>query len=142
VVTDHSPSTADLKGSGDFAADWGGIASLQVGLSAVWTTARDRGTPLADVVGWMSTAPAARVGLTGKGEIAVGADADLCVFAPDEELVVDVARLHHKNPVSAYAGRTLTGTVRQTWLRGTPIDLSAAPRGRLLRRTDVTEVGR
>lgn len=142
VVTDHSPSTADLKGSGDFAADWGGIASLQVGLPAVWTTARERGTQLADVVRWMSTAPAARVGLAGKGEIAVGADADLCVFAPDEELVVDVARLHHKNPVTAYAGRTLTGTVRQTWLRGTPIDLSAAPRGRLLRRTDVTEVGR
>lgn len=142
VVTDHSPSTADLKGSGDFAEDWGGIASLQVGLPAVWTTARERGIPLADVVGWMATAPAARVGLAGKGAIAVGADADLCVFAPDEELVVDVARLHHKNPLSAYAGRTLTGTVRQTWLRGTPIDLSAAPRGRLLRRTDVTEAGR
>ncbi len=134
VVTDHSPSTADLKGSGDFAEDWGGIASLQVGLPAVWTTARERGIPLADVVGWMATAPAARVGLAGKGAIAVGADADLCVFAPDEELVVDVRRLHHKNPVSAYAGRTLTGTVRQTWLRGTPIDLAAAPRGRLLRR--------
>ncbi len=84
----------------------------------------------------MATAPARRVGLAGKGEIAVGADADLCVFAPDESFVVDVARLHHKNPVSAYAGRTLTGTVRQTWLRGVPIDLAAAPRGRLLRRGD------
>jgi allantoinase len=82
----------------------------------------------------MATAPARRVGLDAKGEIAVGLDADLCVFAPDEEFVVDVTRLHHKNPVSAYAGRTLTGTVRRTWLRGVPIDLDAAPRGRLLRR--------
>ena len=48
--------------------------------------------------------------------------------------MVDPARLHHKNPVTAYAGRTLTGTVRRTWLRGVPVDLAAPPRGRLLRR--------
>ena len=82
----------------------------------------------------MATAPARRVGLAGKGEIAVGADADLCVFAPDEEWVVDAAALHHKNPVTPYAGRTLTGTVRATWLRGRRVDLSGPPRGRLLRR--------
>ena len=136
VVSDHSPCTADLKrqDTGDFADAWGGIASLQLGLPAVWTVARERGVPLTDVVRWMSTSPAQRVGLAGKGEIAVGADADLCVFAPDEAWTVDVARLHHKNPVSPYAGRTLTGTVRATWLRGRPVDLSAGPRGRLLRR--------
>jgi allantoinase len=136
VVSDHSPCTADLKrqDSGDFAEAWGGIASLQLGLPAVWTSARERGVPLTDVVRWMATAPARRVGLAGKGEIAVGADADLCVFAPEETWVVDPARLHHKNAVSAYAGRTLTGTVRGAWLRGAPIDLSAEPRGRLLTR--------
>ncbi|MCW2792257.1 MAG: allB [Nocardioides sp.] len=136
VVSDHSPCTAELKrrDTGDFAEAWGGIASLQLGLAVVWTAARDRGVGLADVVRWMAAAPARRVGLDGKGEIAVGADADLCAFAPDERFVVDPARLHHKNPVSAYAGRTLTGTVRRTWLRGVPIDLAAAPRGRLLRR--------
>jgi allantoinase len=136
VVSDHSPCTADLKrrDTGDFAEAWGGIASLQLGLPVVWTTARERGVPLTDVVRWMATAPARRVGLAGKGEIAVGADADLCVFAPDEPWVVDPARLHHKNAVSAYAGRTLTGTVRQTWLRGAPIDVAADPRGRLIRK--------
>jgi allantoinase len=136
VVSDHSPCTVDLKrrDTGDFGAAWGGIASLQLSLPVVWTAARERGHSLADVVRWMATTPARRVGLDGKGEIAVGADADLCVLAPDETFVVDVARLHHKNPVSAYAGRTLTGTVRRTWLHGVPIDEAAAPRGRLLRR--------
>ncbi len=136
VVTDHSPCVADLKrrGAGDFALAWGGIASLQLGLPAVWTGARERGHGLADVVRWMATGPADRVGLTDRGRIEVGASADLCVFAPDESFVVDPARLLHRNPVSAYAGRTLTGTVRQTWLHGVLIDVDAAPRGRLLRR--------
>ena len=45
IVSDHSPSTVDLKrsGGGDFGLAWGGIAGLQVGLSAVWTEARSRG---------------------------------------------------------------------------------------------------
>jgi allantoinase len=135
VVSDHSPCTADLKmrGGGDFGAAWGGIASVQLGLSAVWTGARERGLPLVDVVRWMATSPADRVGLAHKGRIEVGADADLVRFAPDEELTVDVARLHHRNPVSAYAGRRLAGVVRETWLRGVPVTEDAA-RGRLLRR--------
>ena len=136
VVTDHSPCVAELKRRdlGDFADAWGGIASLQLGLPAVWTGARERGHGLADVVRWMATAPADRVGLPDRGRIEVGASADLCVFAPDETFVVEPARLHHRNPVSAYAGRTLTGTVRQTWLHGVLVDIAAAPRGRLLRR--------
>lgn len=136
VVSDHSPSTAQLKlvGSGDFGRAWGGIAGLQLGLPVVWTEARRRGHGLADVVTWMARHTADAVGLSRKGRIEVGADADLCVFAPEESFVVDVARLHHKNPVSAYAGRELTGVVRQTWLAGIPVDLDGEPRGRLLRR--------
>jgi allantoinase len=131
VVTDHSPSTVDLKVP-DFGHAWGGISSLQVGLAAVWTAAGEHGVPLADVVRWMSTAPADRVGLVGKGRIAVGSAADLAVLAPDESFVVDVSRLHHKNQVSAYAGRTLRGVVRRTFLAGREVD--DEPRGRLLRR--------
>jgi allantoinase len=131
VVTDHSPSTAELKVA-DFARAWGGISSLQIGLSAVWAGARARGVALPEVVRWMATAPADRVGLVQKGRIRVGADADLAVFAPDESFVVDVARLHHKNQVSAYAGRTLQGVVRRTFLAGREVD--DEPRGRLLER--------
>ena len=136
VVSDHSPCTADLKrlGTGDFAAAWGGIASLQLGLPVVWTAARRRGHSLADVAGWMATGPADLAGLTGRGRIAAGARADFCVFAPDAEFVVDPGRLWHKNPVCAYAGQRLTGAVRQTWLRGERITPGGPARGRLLAR--------
>jgi allantoinase len=129
VVSDHSPSTADLKVP-DFGRAWGGIASLQIGLPAVWTGARARGFGLDEVVRWMTTAPADRVGLSRKGRIQVGADADLVVLAPDESFVVDVSRLHHKNQVSAYAGRTLQGVVRRAFLAGH--EVGDEPRGRLL----------
>jgi allantoinase len=49
---------------------------------------------------------------------------------------VDVAALHHKNAITPYAGRALTGVVRSTWLRGRPIDIAAEPVGRLLSRGD------
>ncbi|MFG1820449.1 allantoinase AllB [Kribbella sp. NPDC049174] len=134
VVSDHSPSTADLKrlDTGDFGEAWGGIASLQLDLPAVWTEAHRRGHTLTDVARWMCQAPAAQTGLRHKGSLEVGYDADFCVFAPDETFVVDVNTLHHKNAITPYDGRPLDGLVRSTWLRGEPVDITAGPRGRLL----------
>jgi allantoinase len=65
----------------------------------------------------------------------VGYDADFCVFAPEEAFVVDVAKLKHRNPVSAYDRRPLAGVVRSTWLRGTEIT-GDEPCGALLTRGD------
>jgi allantoinase len=133
VVSDHSPCTAELKrlDVGDFGLAWGGVSSLQLGLPAVWTGARARGLALADVVRWMAERTAGLAGLRTKGRLAVGCDADLCVFAPDDAFVVDPRQLHHRNPVTPYAGRRLDGVVRATWLRGRPID-PANPTGRFL----------
>ncbi len=138
VVTDHSPSTAELKfrGDGDFTEAWGGIAGLQLGLAAVWTEAARRGIPLATVVDRMSRGPADLVGLAAKGRLEIGADADLVSFAPDAEFTVRAERLQHRNPVTAYDGRTLRGVVRGTWLRGRLVDTAAdaVAGGRLLSR--------
>ncbi len=138
IVTDHSPSTADLKFThdGDFGLAWGGIAGLQTGLSAIWSEAHRRGIPLTSVVRWMSANTADFVGLGRKGRIAVGADADLVSFAPAETFTVHADELLHKNPVSAFDGRELRGVVRTTWLAGEPVSTAAdAPaRGRLLDR--------
>jgi allantoinase len=133
VVSDHSPCTPELKrfDVGDFGLAWGGVSSLQLGLPAVWTGARQRGLALTDVVRWMAEHPARLAGLQRKGRLAVGCDADLVVLAPDESSVVDPARLQHRNPVTPYAGRRLDGVVRSTWLRGRPVELDD-PRGRFL----------
>jgi allantoinase len=135
VVSDHSPCTPELKrrDTGDFAAAWGGIASLQLGLPIVWTAAAARGFGLADVVTWMAKHPADLVGLGDKGRIAVGADADLVAFDPAATFVVDPFTLQHRNPLTPYAGQELTGVVRSTWLRGVPVT-GDAPRGSLLSR--------
>ncbi|TDC05262.1 allantoinase AllB, partial [Streptomyces sp. 8K308] len=137
VVSDHSPCTPDLKVP-DFGAAWGGISSLQLGLPAVWTAARARGHRLADVARWMATGPARLAGLTYKGAIAPGMDADLTVLDPEATFTVDPAALHHRNPVTAYAGRTLHGVVRATWLRGRLIaedgHVAEPAAGRLLQR--------
>jgi allantoinase len=133
VVSDHSPCTVEMKRSegGDFATAWGGISSLQVSLPVVWTEARSRGFSLEDIARWMADRPAALAGLASKGRIEAGKDADLCVLAPDERFTVDPERLFHRHPGTPYDGRTLQGVVRQTWLRGQPVD-SSHPRGRLL----------
>ena len=135
IASDHSPATLALKDleNGDFAVAWGGIASVQLALSVVWTEARRRGIDLAQVVQWMATRPADRARLRSKGRLALGYDADLVVFAPDQAFVVDAAKLRHRNPLTPYHGKALSGVVRRTYLRGREVDFET-PRGRLIRR--------
>jgi allantoinase len=133
VVSDHSPCTPALKGRerGDFAEAWGGIASLQLGLPAVWTEATRRGHSLSDISAWMSARPAALAGLgRRKGQIAPGFDADLVVWDPESEISVEAEHLHFRHKVSPYLGRRLMGRVEATFLRGQLVyDGSGHPAG-------------
>lgn len=133
IVSDRSPSTLDLKdlGNGDFGVAWGGVSSLQLGVSLIWTEARRGGIGLERVVRWMSTRPAERVGLRGKGKLSLGYDADMAVFAADESYVVDAQRLNHKNPITPYQGKVLSGKVRRTFVGGRQGD-HETPTGRLI----------
>ncbi len=122
IVSDHSPAPWPLKNTGDLGTGWGGIASIQLSLSVVWTAAQRRRIPLAQVVHWMSAAPADLIGLPQKGRLQVGADADLVAFDPDASQTVQGATLLHRHPQTPYEGRRLRGVVRQTWLRGSPVN--------------------
>jgi len=136
VVSGHSPCPPELKGlpDGDFRTARGGISSLQLGLSVIWSVARRRGFSLADVARWMATVPASLVGLPTKGRIAAGCDADFVAFDPDSSFTVRGADLLHRHPVTPYEGRTLTGRVSRVWLGGVEVAPSDPPRGRLLAR--------
>ena len=151
VVSDHSPCTPDLKllpshipghvhqppktghtleldsDKGDFFSAWGGISSVGLGLPILWTemsrrglTARD--AAVTDVVTWCCVNTAAQVGLEKqKGQLAVGFDGDVCVFDDRAQWVVEPSTMLFRNKCSPYQGKTMTGQVRETWLRGQKI---------------------
>jgi allantoinase len=133
VVSDHSPCTPALKlpQEGDFMRAWGGIASLQLGLSLIWTEASGRGFGFSDLARWMCERPSRLAGLSHrKGRIEVGLDADLVVWDPDASFVVEASMLRHRHPVTPYLGRTLRGAVKTTILRGQTIFQRGALEGR------------
>jgi len=135
IASDHSPCTVDLKvkDTGDFGKAWGGVASVQLGLPAVWTAGEEFGIELSDIARWLAANPCASFRVPGKGSIAVGNDADFAVVAPEETFVVDVEDLEHKNKISPYQGRTLRGVVKRTVLRGRTVDRDSKA-GRIVRR--------
>ena len=135
IASDHSPCTVDLKvkDTGDFGKAWGGVASVQLGLPAVWTAGEEFGIELSDIARWLAANPCASFRVSGKGSIAVGNDADFAVVAPEETFVVDVEDLEHKNKISPYQGRTLRGVVKRTVLRGRTVDRDSKA-GRIIRR--------
>jgi allantoinase len=124
IVSDHSPCTPQLKllESGDVEHAWGGIASLQFGFAAVWTEARRRGVALETIVRLMSEGPARLAGLSRKGRLAPGYDADLVVLAPDERFRVERSMILHRHPVTPYEGRELLGVVKGVYLRGEAVN--------------------
>jgi allantoinase len=136
IVSDHSPCTPELK-QGGFLNAWGGISSVQFVLPVIWTEANARGFGVGTVARWLSEGPARLASLAAnKGAIAVGRDADFAIFAPEETFVVEAETIEHRHKVTPYAGETLSGVVRETWLRGQQIFAGgkhAGPaRGRLL----------
>ncbi len=121
IGSDHSPAPPSLKHfeTGDLRRAWGGIASLQLALPAVWTEASRRGSSLADVARWMGRAPGALIGRAGTlGEIAPGRAADLVVFDPEATFTVAPGMLHHRHRATPYEGRSLRGRVEATILGG------------------------
>ena len=137
IASDHSPCPPAMKGldAGRFDAAWGGIASLSLGASVLWSGLKERGCGLVELARLMASGPARLANLEGrKGSIAEGFDADLVVFAPEGSFVVAEQDLHFRHGISPYLGQRLTGRVKQTILRGQRIyngsDVQGDARGR------------
>jgi allantoinase len=143
IVSDHSPCPSEMKlrETGDFMAAWGGIASLQLRLPVIWTEAKRREYSLQQVFQWLCNGPAELVGLgRRKGSLAVGRDADVVIWSPTREFLVDPEVLEHRHKLTPYAGERLNGVVEKTFLRGRKIyDVDtghAELSGEILTRTD------
>ena len=141
IVSDHAPSPPALKcpDTGDFLKAWGGIASLQLGLPAVWTKMRAQKYSLTQLARWMCSGPARLAGLEKyKGAIAVGYDADIVVWNPEKRFVVRPKMLQHRHKLTPYMNESLHGVVEATFLRGEMIyergRFLGGPQGALLRR--------
>jgi allantoinase len=117
-------------GTGDFGEAWGGVASLSIAPSVVWTGMRERGLPLNKLTEWMSAAPARLAGLDRrKGAIAAGMDADFVVFDPEASFRVTEAQLLYRHPVSPYLGEEIHGVVKSTFVRGHEVRSGDSPVG-------------
>lgn len=147
IVSDHSPSSPDVKlmldrqpDKGDFLKAWGGISSCQLGLSLFWTQCQAHGLGIADVIRLMSSGPAKLCGYQDrKAQIKAGFQADFCVWSPEEYFRVSEGEIAFKNKTNPYSGQFLQGVVYETVLAGEIIYSKSqgahnmsAPKGRLL----------
>ncbi|KAJ7680346.1 allantoinase [Mycena polygramma] len=140
VVSDHSPCVTELKkmDEGDIMGAWGGISTLGLGLSLLWTEGSKRGVTLAQILDWTSKKTADHAGLGAlKGQLKVGYDGDFVIWDPSAEFTVTKDSLQFKNKLSPYEGLTLRGQVKQTFVRGSLVydhstGFQNAPVGRLL----------
>ncbi|KAF9029014.1 allantoinase [Hymenopellis radicata] len=139
VVSDHSPCVAQLKklDEGDIMGAWGGISTLGLGLSLLWTEGRKRNVRIGKILDWTSAKSAKHAGLDDcKGKLQVGYDGDFIVWDPEAQFEVTKASLNFKNKLSPYEGQRLYGVVEKTFVRGVMVydrkDGFQEPVGKLL----------
>ena len=144
VVSDHSPSTLDLKRGDDFFKLWGGISGCQSTRQLLLAHAVERGVGLSTVAAVTATNQARRFGLATKGDVAVGFDADLWLVDLSHEGVLRKEDLLYRNPFSPHEGQPIRGRTVRTLVRGETVFVDGKPTtttpiGRLLRPSRIAE---
>ncbi len=115
IVSDHSPSTLDLKSGDDFTKIWGGISGCQSTRQLL--LAQDR-LDLPEVAAVTATNIARRFGLEGKGDIATAFDADLWIVDLSGADIVRREDLLYRNAFSAHEGQRIRGRTIKTLVGG------------------------
>ncbi len=129
VVSDHSPSSLELKRGDDFAKLWGGISGCQSTRQLLLAHAAGRGVDLPTVAAVTATNVARRFGLAEKGEVAAGFDADLWLVDLSHEDIVRNEDLLYRNQFSAHEGQPIRGRTVRTLVRGETVFADGKPAG-------------
>ena len=121
IATDHAPHTPDAKEQ-PFDQAPPGMLGLETALALALTELE---LEVEQVVALLSWRPAQLLGVEDRhgGPILEGRPANLCVFDPDEEWIVDPDAMHSRSRNTPYAGRRVRGRVRHTLLEGEPVFL-------------------
>jgi allantoinase len=118
IVSDHSPSTLELKQGPDFFKLWGGISGCQSTRQLLLWQARALSIGPATIAAATATNVARRFGLARKGEVAVGFDADLWLADLSVDGVLRREDLLYRNRFSAHEGMPIHGHTVMTMARG------------------------
>lgn len=123
IATDHSPAPPDIKelATGNLQKAWGGIAGLQFLLPAAWTAMKGA-VSIEKFIPLLTERPAAFLHVeTSKGKLAVGYDADITIWNPEEKFEVKAKDILHRYDCSPYNGQLLYGTTVQTIVNGVTV---------------------
>ncbi|AMW98957.1 allantoinase [Rummeliibacillus stabekisii] len=120
IGSDHSPAPASMKTITDnFFEGWGGISGAQSTLNILLTEGYyKRNLPLEKIVKLTAENPAKRFGLSTKGKIATGYDADLAIVDLNESFTLHNEDLYYRHKHSPYVGMTFKGKVKNTLVNG------------------------
>ena len=127
VVSDHSPSSSELKRGDDFFKLWGGISGCQSTRQLLLEQAQQRSIDVTVIAAATATNVARRFRLARKGEITAGFDADLWLADLSHESVVRREDLLYRNPFSAHEGQPVRGRTVMTLMRGQAVFAEGRP---------------
>jgi len=116
-----------------------GFGGTEYLLSGLVTEGRRRGLSYNRIAELTSRNPAERFGLTRKGDLAVGLDADFCLLDDDVRYEVHAEDSLSTQEYTPFEGFELTARVTDTYLRGAAVlqdgKIVGDPRGRFVRRS-------
>jgi dihydropyrimidinase len=125
LSSDHAPYRFDESGKlpkGDqttFKEMANGVPGLQVRLPLLFSEGVKKGRiTLSEFVALTATNHARMYGLSGKGKIEVGADADIAIWEPEKQVTLTAAMMKDNVGYTPYEGMTVTGWPTTVLSRG------------------------
>ena len=126
VATDHCPfdfrGVKDMFGKDDYKKIPNGAPGIETLLMLLHSEGVRKGRiTLERMVDVLSTGTARMFGLKNKGEIAVGKDADICVFDPKQKFTITRKKLHMNVDYTPFEGTQITGMPYAVYSRGVKV---------------------